>query len=88
MFDGVMQARDRDIIFELTISRGRHPLLLLRASLGRMTERVKAYRLLTKRRASLVMVLVGDISERARERLEKYFGEYQSSDSDVELSLE
>lgn len=87
-FDGVMQADDRDTIFELKISRLGSHLLLLRSSLGRMIERVKAYRLLTKRRASLVMVLVGEINERAQLRIEKYFNEYKSRESDMELSLE
>lgn len=88
-FDGVMQSDDKDTIFELKISRSRTAaVMLLRHSLERMVERVKAYRLLTKRRASLAMVLVGDLSERARQRCEEYFAEYQSKETDVELSLE
>ena len=87
-FDGVMQADDKDTIFELKISRGTGVLFLLKYSLGRTVERVKAYRLLTKRRASLVMVLVGDFSEAGRQRLEQCFDEYKSGESDMELSLE
>jgi len=87
-FDGVMQTDDRDTIFELKISRAGMPVGFLRHSLERMVERVKAYRLLTRRRASLVMVLVGDFSERAQQRYEQYFAEYQTSESDVEMSLE
>jgi hypothetical protein len=88
-FDGVMQSDDKDTIFELKISRIRAAgLALLRHSLEPMVERVKAYRLLTKRRASLVMVLVGDFSEGGKRRCEEYFAEYQSKEIDLELSLE
>jgi len=72
-FDGVMGVDSRDVIFEIKISRrGLFPSSFIMDSVRRMAENVRAYTLLTKREASLMVVLIGRFNQSAREKIREY----------------
>ena len=88
-FDGIMEMEKNDIVFELKITRSnRYPIPLVRRTAERMAERVKAYTLLTKRQASLSIILIGDLSSNSQEQIQKLFRETISSEKDVEISCQ
>ncbi len=89
-FDGIIETGSEDTVFELMMlgDNGRIRVYLLHSVLGRTLERVRAYRMLTFRRASLVIVVVGEMSESVRNGFQKICKEYQSKEQDLDLSLE
>lgn len=88
-FDGIMQLEKHDIVFEVKIGRGSDlPLGFVRRTTERMIERVKVYTLLTKRQASLSIILVGDLSAKSRQRSREYFMQLKASQIDIEISYE
>ena len=60
-FDGVMQSDPRDMIFEIKTSRRDIPLAFLMGTVEQYIEKVREYREITKRQASLRVVLVGNL---------------------------
>jgi hypothetical protein len=60
-FDGVMQTDSKDMIFEIKTSRRDIPLAFLMSSVEQYIEKVHEYQEITKRPASLQVVLVGNL---------------------------
>lgn len=88
-FDGVMQLDDKDIIFELKVTRDRvFPPALIKRTTDRIIDRVKAYSLLTGRKAELRIVLIGTLSNTGKAAARDAFVDFSDRLEGLTLSFD
>jgi hypothetical protein len=88
-FDGIMELESHDVIFEIKVSRNDYyPVSTLKTTLRRLVQMVKGYTKITKRPASLALVLIGDLSYESKIKIEKSMSQAISQLPDINISIE
>jgi hypothetical protein len=88
-FDGVMLMDRQDLIFEIKVSRRRlFPSIIIKRATERSIERVKEYKMITKRDARLQMVFISASSQRNRSRFQDCHAELRERYPDVQVDFD
>jgi hypothetical protein len=85
-FDGIMEMENRDLIFEIRVSRlGVFTPKHFTAFKEKMLDRVRRYKDITGRNANLVIVLVGNFTKERKQRMLEQSEDARSQITDFEL---
>jgi hypothetical protein len=88
-FDGILQNKKHDIVFEIKVSRRKYyPIHFIHRTVDEMVQRVKSYTFLTKRSAGFSMVFVGDFTKNIHDEIYSLLTEIRPSYPEIQITFE